>query len=120
MTKTSSSKKPTRLPCSCRCVESQRLLPPGRERSLEFGEVCPAVLHGDDFAVEDRPIDRDVERGRDRGETLRTVEPRPRADRHPTLVETDLEAIAVVLDFMEPLSPAACAEPLSIATNAMQ
>lgn len=49
-------------------VESQRLLPPGCERGLEFGEVRPAVLHGDDFAVEDRPIDRDVERGRDRGE----------------------------------------------------
>ena len=84
-------------------IESQRLLPPGCKRSLEFGEVRPAVLHGDDFAVEDRPIDRDVERGRDRGETLCPVEARPRADRHPTLVEADLQAIAVVLDFVEPV-----------------
>jgi hypothetical protein len=84
-------------------IESQRLLPPGCKRSLEFGEVRPAVLHSDDFAVEDGPIDRDVERGRNRGETLRPVEPRPRADRHPTLVEMDLQAIAVVLDFVEPV-----------------
>jgi hypothetical protein len=78
-------------------VESQRLLPPGCKRGLEFGEVRPAVLHGDDFAVEDG------ERGRNRGETLRPVEPRPRGDRHPTLVEMDLQAIAVVLDFVEPV-----------------
>src|SRR5437588_8827639 len=71
--------------------------------SLEFGEVRPTLLHGDDFAVEDGPIDRDVERGRNHGETLRPVEARPRADRHPTLVEVDLQAIAVVLDFVEPV-----------------
>jgi len=72
-------------------------------RGLEFGEVRPAVLHDNDFAIEDRPTDRDVERGRDRRETLRPVEPRPRADRHPTLVEMDLQAIAIVLDFVEPV-----------------
>jgi impB/mucB/samB family len=71
--------------------ETQFLLPSTGERGLEFGEVRPAVLHHDDLAVENGLLDWCVERGRDRGEALRPVEPPSGSDRHPALVEVDLQ-----------------------------
>jgi hypothetical protein len=67
-------------------VEDHVPLASGREGGLKLGEVGPAVLHDRRLAVEDRPLDRDVERAGNRRETLRPVQPGTGIGRHPALV----------------------------------
>ncbi|MET4290637.1 hypothetical protein ABIB06_001403 [Bradyrhizobium sp. LB8.2] len=76
----------------------------GRRRARPgVRKVGAAVLHHDDFAVEDRSRDGKIERGRDRREALGPIQSGPGVDPRPALVQVKLEPIAVVLDFVEPV-----------------
>jgi hypothetical protein len=77
----------------------------GRRRARPgVRKVGAAVLHHDDFAVEDRSRDGDRTRPRSTGSAWSNpIQSGPGVDPRPALVEVKLEPIAVVLDFVEPV-----------------
>jgi hypothetical protein len=61
----------------------------------------------DDLSVEDRPLDRDIERIGDNGKAVGPVVTVAGIDRG-ALIEVDLQPVAVVLNFVDPLASDGC------------
>jgi hypothetical protein len=83
----------------------ERHAPPSAagERSLKLREVGAAILDDDDLAIEDGALDRDIETFRDEVKAVGPVVTIAGEDFHLTLVEMNLEPIAVEFDFVNPL-----------------
>jgi hypothetical protein len=85
-------------------IERHAPLSAAGERSLKLREVGAAILD-DNLAIEDGALDRDIETFRDEVKAVGPVVTIAGEDFHLTLVEMNLEPIAVEFDFVNHLSP---------------
>ena len=83
-------------------VVDQPTLPARGQLCLEFGEVGASFMDDHHLAVDDG-FARYGERAGNLGEALGPVQPVAGEDLLSSAVEMDLDAVAVVLDFMKPL-----------------
>jgi hypothetical protein len=62
-------------------------------------------VNDDNLAIEDGPLYRDIEAFCNEREAIGPIVPVAGKDCNPTLVQVNLDTIAVILDFMDPLVP---------------
>ena len=85
-------------------VVDQPILPARGEFGLEFGEVGPAFMDNDHLPINDG-LAGDIEGAGYGGKTLGPVEAVPRKHAFFSGVDMELDAVAVVFDFVNPLCP---------------
>jgi len=85
-------------------VEDQLVLPASGKFGLEFRKIGSAVPDDYHLAIDDR-LPRQIERAGNDRETLGPIQPVTGEDLLLSLVEVNLNPVAVEFDFMQPLRP---------------